>query len=287
GLEYASVGEGLRMIADSPRNTFPDSPEGREEVLSTARRLIERVDALSSPHFGVRPSVGVEVERVPEFQEESSPFATYKPPAMDGSRPGLFVVNLRDVSKVSRGSLPTLVCHEAVPGHHFQLAIAQNLDGLPFFRKLVPFTAFTEGWALYAETLCDEMGFFDSPLARLGYLDAQMVRATRLIVDTGLHDREWTREQAITFMAEHTGLPLSDIEVEVNRYTMLPGQACGYMVGQQRILEIRGRAEDALGERFDAKAFHDRLLTFGSLPLDLLEREMDAWVDAEMRAQRP
>jgi uncharacterized protein (DUF885 family) len=281
GVEYTSVGEGLRKLAADPRFSFPASKEGEEQALAYSRELVAKIDEASKAHFGVRPTTGVEVERVPAFKEESAPGAYYSSPALDGSRGGLFFLNLRDVGKLGKHSLPTLVCHEAIPGHHFQIAIAQTLDELPFFRRLIPFNAFGEGWALYSERLCDQIGFFDTPQARLGFLDAQMFRATRLVVDTGLHHGKWSREQAVTFMTEHTGMGASDIEAEVDRYTMWPGQACGYMVGQLKLLEIRARAEEKLGDAFDAKAFHDRILTFGSLPLGLLEREMDAWIAAQ------
>ncbi len=280
GVEYESIGVGLRKLSSDPRFTFPDTHEGKQQVLTYARELVARADALSAPHFGVRPDSGVEVDRVPVFKEKTAPFANYNPPAIDGSRGGVFFVNLRDVSKLGRHSLPTLICHEAIPGHHFQIAIAQKLTELPFFRRLIPFNAYAEGWGLYAERLCDELGFFETPEAKLGYLDAQMFRAARLVVDTGLHHGKWSRAQAVAFMTEHTGIPPSDVEAEVDRYTMWPGQACGYMIGQLKMIEIRERAEQSLGDSFDAKAFHDRILTLGSVPLDLLEREMDAWMEA-------
>ncbi len=280
GVERETIGAGLRKLAKDPRMTFPRSDEGEEQALEHARELVAKIDQSARLHFGVRPESGVEVKQVPPFKEESAPLAYYSPPAIDGSRGGLFFLNLRDVGKLARHQLPTLICHEAIPGHHFQIGIAQSLKELPLFRRLVPFVAYNEGWALYAERFCDEIGVFDTAEARLGFLAGQMLRAARLVVDTGLHHGKWSREQAVDYMVVHTGIPMGEVEAEVDRYTMWPGQACGYMIGQLKLLEIRKDAEERLADAFDVRAFHDRVLTFGSLPLGLLGREMDVWVEA-------
>ena len=199
---------------------------------------------------------------------------------MDGSRPGIFYMNLRSVDEVARFGMRTLAYHEAIPGHHFQTTIQQELTGVPTFRKILPFTAFSEGWGLYAERLAWEIGFQDEPLDNLGRLQAEMFRAVRLVVDTGMHDKRWTREQAIAYMREKTGMPETDVVAEIERYLVMPGQALAYKVGMNRILELREKAKAALGPKFDLRAFHDLVLGGGDLPLQLLERRVDAWIGA-------
>jgi len=236
------------------------------------------VDAGIGEHFNVRPRQTVKVERVPEFREKTAPGAYYNPPAMDGSRPGIFSINLRNTAEVARFGMRTLAIHEAIPGHHFQTTIQQELTGVPTFRKLLPFTAFSEGWALYTERLAWEIGLQDDPLDNLGRLQAEMFRAVRLVVDTGLHDQRWTREQAIVYMLEKTGLPETDVVAEIERYLVMPGQALAYKIGMNKILALREKAKAALGPKFSLRDFHDLLLTGGDLPLALLERRVDAWI---------
>jgi uncharacterized protein (DUF885 family) len=175
----------------------------------------------------------------------------------------------------------TLAYHEAIPGHHFQIDVQQHITGVPFFRKLVPFTAFAEGWALYAERLAWEAGFEKDPLDNLGRLQAEMFRSVRLVVDSGMHAKHWTREQAIAYMLEKTGMPEGDVTAEIERYLVWPGQALAYKVGMMKILELRERAKTALGAKFDIKAFHDQVLTGGSLPLSILEQKIDSWIALE------
>jgi uncharacterized protein (DUF885 family) len=172
----------------------------------------------------------------------------------------------------------TLAYHEAIPGHHLQIAIAQELDGLPVFRRVVPFIAYIEGWALYAERLAAEQGHLPDPLDRLGQLVAEGFRAVRLVVDTGIHSKRWTRERAIEYMKTHTGMPERDVVAEVERYIVRPGQACAYKIGQLRILELRDRAREALAASFDLREFHDTVLGNGALPLDVLEQVVDRWI---------
>jgi uncharacterized protein (DUF885 family) len=225
----------------------------------------------------------VAVERVPEFRQATAPGAYYQPPPFDGSKPGTFYVNLRSVEEIPKFGMRTLAYHEGVPGHHFQIAIAQEMQGVPFFRRIVPFTAYSEGWALYAEKLAAESGFEDDPFDRIGYLTGQAFRAVRLVVDTGIHSQRWTREQAIDYMKANAGMPETDVVAEIERYIVNPGQACAYKVGQLKILELRERARRELGADFDIRQFHDVVLTDGALPLSLLEREVDRWI-AEHRA---
>src|SRR5690606_26116291 len=206
------------------------------------------------------------------------PGAYYQPPALDGSRPGRFFVNLRNLAELPRFTMRTLAYHEGVPGHHFQIATMQELKGVPTFRRLLGFTAYSEGWALYAERLAWEAGFQDDPLDNLGRLRDEMFRAVRLVVDTGLHARRWTREQAIDYMLAHTGMVETDVVAEIERYLVNPGQALAYKVGMLKILELRERARAALGDRFDIREFHNQVLTRGAMPLALLERQIDAWI---------
>ena len=257
---------------------YPDTDAGRAAIIADFTRIIEEVDAGIGEHFNVRPKMGVKVERVPEFREKTAPGAYYNPPAFDGSRPGIFYINLRNTAEVARFGMRTLAYHEAIPGHHFQTTIQQELTGVPTFRKMLPFTAFSEGWALYTEQLAWELGFQDRPLDNLGRLQGEMMRAVRLVVDTGMHDKRWTREQAIAYMLEKTGMPETDVVAEIERYLVMPGQALAYKVGMQKILELRERAKSKLGDDFDLAAFHDLVLTGGDLPLALLEARVDAWI---------
>lgn len=222
--------------------------------------------------------MGVDVERVPEFREKTAPGAYYNPPAFDGSRPGVFYINLRNTAEVAKFGMRTLAYHEGIPGHHFQIALQQELTGVPTFRKVLPFTAYAEGWALYSERLAWEAGFQKAPLDNLGRLQAEMFRSVRLVVDTGMHYKQWTREQAIAYMLEKTGMPETDVVAEIERYLVMPGQALAYKVGMNKILELRERAKTELGSKFDIKAFHDVVLTGGSMPMALLEQRVDQWI---------
>jgi uncharacterized protein (DUF885 family) len=234
--------------------------------------------------IGLVPKAPVEVRRVPEFKEKTAPAAYYNPPALDGSRPGVFYANLRDMNALPRFGMRTLAVHEAVPGHHFQIALAQEQEGGPTFRKVLPFTAYAEGWALYAEWLGTELGLYrDDPYGNLGRLQAEMFRAVRLVVDTGIHAQRWPRQQAIDYMLAKTGMPDGDVVTEIERYIVQPGQACAYKVGMMAFQAARQRAEKALGPKWDAlakKDFHDVLLANGSLPLEVLDEQVDAWIQS-------
>ena len=278
GLSEGSVGERVQQIALRPDQLYPDTDEGRAAIIADFTTIIAEVDAAIGPHFNVRPRQGVKVERVPEFRQATAPGAYYNPPAMDGSRPGVFSINLRSTAEIARFGMRTLAIHEAIPGHHFQTTIQQELTGVPTFRKVLPFTAFSEGWALYTERLAWEIGLQDDPLDNLGRLQAEMFRAVRLVVDTGLHDKRWTREQAIAYMLEKTGMPETDVVAEIERYLVMPGQALAYKVGMNKILALREKAKAALGPKFVLSEFHDLVLTGGDLPLALLERRVDAWI---------
>lgn len=278
GLNDGTVGERVQQIAKRPDQLYPDSDAGREAIIADFQRIIDEVDAGLGDAFSLRPEAKVRVERVPAFREKTAPGAYYNTPAFDGSRPGIFYINLRDAGELARFGMRTLAYHEAIPGHHLQSTIEQEMTGVPTFRKVLPFTAFSEGWALYAERLAWELGFQDDPLDNLGRLQAEMFRAVRLVVDTGMHAKRWTREQAIGYMRDKTGMGEAEVVAEVERYLVDPGQALAYKVGMMKILELRERAKTALGERFVLGEFHDVVLAGGDMPLLLLERRVDAWI---------
>lgn len=268
----------MNGLNEEERFLYPDEDAGREQVMVDFQAIIDEIDQGLGGLFDVRPESGVRVERVPEFRQATAPGAYYDAPPFDGSKPGTFYINLRDVKEIPRFGMRTLAYHEAIPGHHFQIAVAQELEGVPFFRKVIPFTAFVEGWALYAEQLAAEHGFQDDPYDRLGYLTAQLFRAVRLVVDTGIHAERWTRQEAIDYMLANTGMPAGDVVAEIERYIVNPGQACAYKVGQLEILALRRRAQEALGDDFDLAGFHDVVLTHGAVPLAILGQLVDRWI---------
>jgi len=268
----------MNALNEEERFLYPDTDDGRASILEDYQTIIDEIDSNLGAVFDVRPTVGVEVQRIPEFRQATAPGAYYNTPPFDGSKPGIFYANLRDVKEIPKFGMRTLAYHEAIPGHHFQLALAQNLTGVPFFRKVIPFTAYTEGWALYAERLAAENGFEEGPYDRMGYLTAEIFRAVRLVVDTGIHAKHWTREQALDYMLANTGMPRGDVVAEIERYIVDPGQACAYKVGQLKILELRERARERLGDAFDIKEFHNIVLLNGALPLSILEQQVEGWI---------
>jgi uncharacterized protein (DUF885 family) len=280
GYPDGTLDERLTRLGAEPRFTYSSDDAGRARVIADFQAIIDEADRTTRDWFNLRPRSGVKVERVPAFKEKTSSAAYYQSAALDDSRPGVFYVNLRDPAEVKKFGMRTLAYHEAIPGHHFQTSIQQQLTGVPTFRKVLPFTAYDEGWALYAERLGQEMGLEADPFDNLGRLRDEMLRAVRLVVDTGIHRKRWTREQAIAYMREKTGLPQADVVSEVERYFVMPGQALAYKVGMLKILELRERARAELGARFDIKAFHDAVLRNGALPLGILEKEIDRWIAA-------
>lgn len=278
GYTSGSRAEKIANLNASPEQLSADSDAGRAQLLKDDQAIIDEVSAGLDPYFKTQPKAKVVVKRVPEFTENSAPVAYYSPSPLDGSAPGTFYVNLRDVKELPKYTMRTLVYHEAVPGHHLQIAIAQEIRGLPMFRTLVPFTAYLEGWALYAEQLAWEAGYEKNPLDNLGRLRDEMLRAVRLVVDTGIHSQRWTREAAISYMVQETGMPDSEVTTEVERYFVSPGQALAYKVGMLKILALRERAKTALGPRFDIRDFHDAVLVNGAMPLAVLERVVDAYI---------
>ncbi|MEO8672050.1 MAG: DUF885 domain-containing protein [Tahibacter sp.] len=278
GLADGSIGDRVRQLSKEPAQLFANTPEGKAELIKRFQEILDEVNKGLGSAFDVRPKLGVEVQPVPEFSQATAPGAYYNPGSFDGSRPGIFYANLRSVGEIPKFTMRTLAYHEGIPGHHFQIAIAQELTGVPFFRKVLPFTAYAEGWALYAERLAWELGFEKDPLDNLGRLRDEMMRAVRLVVDTGIHAKQWTREQAISYMMENTGMIETDVTAEIERYFVAPGQALGYKVGMLKILELREKAKTALGAKFDIRQFHNQVLTHGALPMVLLERVIDDWI---------
>ena len=270
--------DSINNIAFDEAFYYSDSGEGREQILDDYKFMIKDVTANLSSHFYDIPDAKVDVQRIPGFKEKTSPGAYYNRPAMDGSRPGIFYANLHDIKATPKYSMKTLAYHEAVPGHHFQLSIQQELKGIPFFRKMIPFIAYSEGWALYAERVAFEMGMLSDPYDNIGRLQAELFRGVRLVVDTGIHSKRWSREQAIDYMIRNTGMAESDVIAEIERYFVMPGQATAYKVGMTKILELRTKAEEALGDKYDVRDFHRVVLNNGSVPLNILEDLVDKYI---------
>src|SRR5881227_2622768 len=244
GFASQPIGEAMDKLAKDPRFIYPNDDKGRADALAQYTDLIAKATAYSSKElFLTTPHAKIKVRRVPEFKESTAPGAYYEPPAMDGTRPGIFFANLRDMNEVPKWSMPTLAYHEGVPGHHWQISTAEELKAVPQFRKVIPFTAYVEGWALYCERLAKQAGWHDKdPFGNLGRLRDELFRAVRLVVDTGIHAKRWTREQAIAYMREKTGMGEKEIRSEIERYIVAPGQACAYKIGMMKIQELRSRA---------------------------------------------
>jgi uncharacterized protein (DUF885 family) len=259
---------------------YPNNAEGRETYLADARRFIGQVMEAAPRFFRRLPRAPLEVRAVEPFRQETAAAAFYNRPSPDGSRPGIFYVNLADMTQVLRPQVEAIAYHEGAPGHHFQSALAQELPGLPKFRRFGGYGAYGEGWGLYAEGLGKEMGFYREPISEFGMLSTQLWRAIRLVVDTGIHHHRWTRERAIDYFVANGLLSRRDSTREVERYFNNPGQATSYMIGQLKILELRDRARQALGPRFDLRDFHGVVLENGSVPLDVLEELVDTWIQS-------
>jgi uncharacterized protein (DUF885 family) len=279
---YKNVKSPAKQLHDfgtEERFLYPNTDESRAAALSEYQRILDEMNAALDPYFAVRPKAGLKVERVPEFREKTSAGAYYQPGDLSGSRPGVFYANMRDMKEVHKFGMKTLSYHEGIPGHHFQIAIAQELKGIPFFRRMIPFTAYAEGWALYAEKLAREMGFYkDDPYGELGCLDAELFRAVRLVVDTGIHFKKWTREQAIEYMEAHSAQAHESVVSEIERYIVMPGQACAYKIGMIKMVELRDKAKKALGDKFELRRFHDVVLKSGSMPLTLFEQVVEEYI---------
>lgn len=280
GVESASVTDAMKKFAVDERYLFEDSEVGRQQILDEYNKIINEINLGMGDVFKRLPVAQLEVLAVPAFLEQTAAGGYYQPPSLGGSRPGRFFANLYDIKATTKFGMRTLAYHEAVPGHHFQIAIAQELEGLPTFRSVVPFTSFVEGWALYAERLAWELGYQTDPLDNLGRLSAEKFRAVRLVVDTGIHHKRWTRERAIAYMSENTDMADSEVVSEIERYIADPGQALAYKVGMLKILELREKAKSALGANFDLREFHDVVLAHGPLPLMILEELVDEYIQS-------
>jgi uncharacterized protein (DUF885 family) len=279
GLADGSVGARMAALRTDPRFLYSNDDAGRQQALARFQQILDEVNARMPEYFRSLPPQKLTVERVAAGQEKGSSGAYYEQAAMDGSRPGIFFANLRDMSEVPQWGMKTLAYHEGIPGHHFQISTALGLKDLPIIRQQTLYTAYAEGWALYAEQFAAEIGMYkDDPWGDLGRLQLELLRAARLVVDTGLHAQNWSREQAIDYMTSTTGLAQSDVTSEVERYMAAPGQACAYKLGQLKILELREKAKAALGPKFQLKDFHAVVLENGGVPLTLLQQLVDEWV---------
>ncbi|HVF95067.1 MAG TPA: DUF885 domain-containing protein [Sphingomonas sp.] len=268
-------------VRSDPAYKYPDTAAGREAYLAAARGVIERMMTAAPRWFHTLPKAALEVRAVEPWRQGTAAVAFYNRPAPDGSRPGIYYVNLADMNQVQKVQLAGIAVHEGAPGHHFQIARAQELQGLPKFRRFGGYSAYSEGWGLYTERLAKEMGAYADPQAEFGMLSLQMWRAIRLVTDTGLHAKRWSRQRAIDYFAANSSLSRLDIEREVNRYINNPGQATSYMIGQLRIAGLRKKAQDALGTRFDIRDFHEIVLANGAVPLAVLEEEVDRYIAAK------
>lgn len=273
GMERMAYARKLTEDSDNFHST-------REALLEEYEALVRKAEARLPELFNHLPKQQCKVRSIDEFQEKDAPTGYYMPPSEDGSRAGTFWANTYKPETRMRSNMSCLTYHEAVPGHHLQIALALEMD-MPEVRRHGRFTAFVEGWALYTERLCDEVGLYELPRDRFGMLGYQAWRATRLVVDTGLHALKWTREQALEFMNQNTVLPQSEVENEVDRYLVMPGQALSYKIGEIEIRNIRQEAKDKLGDRFDLKGFHDTLIGSGAIPLDTMNRLLRNWIEAK------
>ncbi|MFP4002210.1 MAG: DUF885 domain-containing protein [Alphaproteobacteria bacterium] len=280
-----SLDEFFEHVRTRPENFYPDTDEGREQLLADANAMIDGINSKVDGYFNLLPKAGVEVKPVEKFREDTAGIAFYNRPSKDGSRPGYYYINLKDMSAVPRHTLEAITYHEAVPGHHFQIALMQEHEDLPMFRRFGGYNAYVEGWALYAEQLAKEMGFYEDPYSDFGRLSTEMWRAVRLVVDTGIHAKKWTRQEAIDYMSANVPIARSDVVKEIERYFVVPGQALGYKVGMMKILELRDLAREELGENFDIRDFHDVVLGGGALPLAILENRVRAYI-AERKGGR-
>lgn len=273
--------EFFEFMRDAPRFYYENTPEGKQRYLREAIAIIDSMRTHLPELFLTLPKASIEVWAVEPFREATAGKAFYERPTPDGSRPGIYYANLYDMANMPTYEMEALAYHEGIPGHHMQIAIMQELEGLPRFRRFGGHVAYIEGWGLYAELLPREIGFYSDPYSEFGQLTMELWRACRLVVDTGIHHKRWSREEAIEYLIENTPNPLGDIKNAADRYVVLPGQATAYMLGMLKIKELRQRAQDALGDAFDVRQFHDEVLRNGSLPLTILEKVMDDWIQRQ------
>ncbi|MDP3460525.1 MAG: DUF885 domain-containing protein [Hyphomonas sp.] len=273
-----SLQDFFEFMRTDPRFYKPETEDGKAEYLAEAVAAIETMKGDLPKLFNTFPKADMEVKAVEAFREKSAGKAFYSRPAPDGSRPGIYYANLYSMADMPTYQLEALAFHEGIPGHHMQIAIAQELEGIPSFRKFGGFTAYSEGWGLYSELVPKELGYYSDPYSDFGRLAMEIWRAARLVVDTGLHDKRWTREQAVQYLMDNTPNPQGDCEKAIDRYIVMPGQATAYKIGMLKIVELRERARTQLGDAFDIREFHDIVLRDGAVPLAVLEETVDAWL---------
>jgi uncharacterized protein (DUF885 family) len=278
GMTKGTVAQRLRALGKDPRFLYPNTDKGKADLIAKLNEQVQEVQRRLPEYFGRMPKAKVDIRRVPPEIEAGATGGYYQIPAPDGSRPGAYYINLRDTAENPSWTLPTLTYHEASPGHHHQIALAQEATGIPRLRRLPAYSVYTEGWGLYAEQLADEMGMYENDhWGRLGYLQSYMFRAARLVVDTGLHHFRWTREKAIQYYNEALGTPEPSNITEIERYCVWPGQATSYMVGQTSWVRVREKAKATLGDKFDLRGFHDTALSAGAMPISVLESVIERW----------
>lgn len=282
GMPDGAVGERMDKLAHDPRFEYQNTDADRTKVLARYNQILGHVKTLLPLYFANIPNVRLEVRRVPPYAQKGSAGAYYEQPSLDGSRPGVFFANMRNLDETPQWAMPTLAYHEGIPGHHLQLTTAMSIKDLPYLRRFNFLPAYGEGWALYSEHLASDIGLYkDDPYGDLGRLQAELFRAVRLVVDTGMHAQHWSREQAIDYFRKTTGMALSDVTAETERYVAWPGQACAYKIGMKTILELREKAKAELGAKFDLREFHQIVLENGAMPLWLLQKNVDAWMAAK------
>ncbi|MEO9944951.1 DUF885 domain-containing protein [Paraglaciecola sp.] len=260
---------------------YPATDEGRARYMEEAKALIDTMEEKVPEYFGLTPKARMQVKRVEAFREKSAGKAFYQSPSKDGSRPGTYYANLYNMKDMPTYQMEALAYHEGIPGHHMQRSIAQELEGIPEFQKYVSFTAYTEGWGLYTEELAKDMGFYENPYSDFGRLAMELWRACRLVVDTGIHAKKWSRDQAIDYLIKNTPNPENDSVKAIERYIAMPGQATAYMIGKLKIMELRTKAKDSLGDKFDIRGFHDEVLKDGPVPLNILESKINNWIEQQ------
>ncbi len=275
----------FEFINHDKRFVYPESDEGRQAYIDEATRLIENIKKELPNYFGILPKADLIVKRVEAYREQPGAAQHYYPGTPDGSRPGIYYAHLSDMNAMPKPELEVIAYHEGLPGHHMQISIAQELTNLPKFRTQSHFTAYSEGWGLYAEWLAREIpGTYLDPYSEFGRLSSELWRAIRLVVDTGMHAKGWTEEQAVKYFDDNSAVPITAIRSEIRRYLVWPGQATAYKIGQIKIQQARAKAEQELGEKFDIKGFHDTVLGGGALPLDVLQQRVDRWIAEKKKA---
>ena len=273
----------FKFIREDDRFYFSDDDAGADQYIAAAKEHIGEIKKRLPAYFGILPKADLEVRRVESFRERDGAAQHYRSGTPDGSRPGIYYAHLSDMRAMPIPTLEVIAYHEGLPGHHMQISIAQELTGIPTFRTQAGYTAYSEGWGLYSETLAKEMGGYQNPYSEFGRLTSEIWRAIRLVVDTGLHSKGWTEEQAVAYFLANSSIPEAAVRSEVRRYLVNPGQATSYKIGMIKILELRARAREQLGDKFDIRAFHDVVLGGGALPLGILEQRVDQWI-ATMKA---